>query len=192
MSIFVTSDLHLNDPHALSLRPQFQTLEEHDNFVIEHYNKVVGKDDLVYILGDVGYRPKDQLSTLCRQLNGRKILLIGNHDQLTKKDYINMGFIDVFDHPIYYNNNVIFSHEPVKEAFHNPWILNLHGHIHNGKLNIRNYFNVNIEMNGYRPLEITQFKNFIDNNCRHRRTEDYGKEWYAPWEQQDEKFRKEE
>ena len=120
MSIFVTSDLHLNDPNALALRPQFKTLEEHDQFVIDQYNSVVGKDDLVYILGDVGNVPRDKLISKCKQLNGRKILIRGNHDKMSYNDYRLAGFIEIYDHPVYYNDNIILGHYPLKECYKNP------------------------------------------------------------------------
>ena len=57
MGIYVISDLHLNHKNIVNMGRPFETLQEHNDYVIEEYNKVVGKDDLVYILGDVGFSP---------------------------------------------------------------------------------------------------------------------------------------
>ena len=88
MPIYVCSDLHFNHTNILGFcRSNFTTIEEHNEYIIKQYNSVVGKDDLVYILGDVGFTPEKALSELVKRLNGRKILLVGNHDKLTDREY---------------------------------------------------------------------------------------------------------
>lgn len=181
--IFVTSDLHFNHKNIINFsRPQFKTLQEHDQFIVEQYNSVVNKDDLVYILGDLGFSPANILKELVKQLNGRKILIIGNHDRLKDSEYFAMGFIEVIHHPIYYNNNIILSHLPVKECYDNPWVINVHGHIHNGNLDLPNYFNVNVEENNYKPINISYFEEKAQQICQRYRWQRFGSEWYSQWE----------
>lgn len=55
MAVFFTSDLHLGHKNILSIRPQFDNIEDHDDFLIERWNKKVKKKDDVYILGDLSY-----------------------------------------------------------------------------------------------------------------------------------------
>jgi len=76
METFFTADLHFN--HLLMLRyREFLDLEEMDSRLIDNYNSVVGRRDRVYILGDFAWKnPKSYLA----RLNGRKILIVGNHD----------------------------------------------------------------------------------------------------------------
>ena len=76
---FVTSDHHF-----WSCRHPFQklTTREEDDAHIALWNQVVGKDDLVLYVGDFcdSERVVD-LAGLVGRLNGRKILVKGNHEQ---------------------------------------------------------------------------------------------------------------
>lgn len=179
MAIWVCADLHLQHKNIINLcRKEFNSVEMHDKYVIEQYNSVVGQDDLVYILGDIGFTPKDSLAKLVRQLKGRKILIIGNHDRLKDNDYISMGFIQVIRHPIFYNNNIILSHIPVQECLNSPYTINVHGHLHGDDLNLKNFFNVNVELNDYKPINIKVFEEIANKQCIQYRWQPFGSEWY--------------
>lgn len=181
--VFVTADLHFNHPGILALeRTNFSCIEQHNEFIIKQYNKVVGEEDTCYILGDLGFSDPKLLGQLVRQLNGHKILIKGNHDKFTTKEYKTlMGFEAVKEGPIYfYDKNctakIIFSHEPSREAFENPYVINIHGHLHNSDLDLPNFFNVNIARTNYLPVNIESFYETI-RKCKNRR-EVFGKEWY--------------
>ena len=179
MAIWVCSDLHLQHKRIIEMcRTQFKTIQEHDQYVISQYNSVVGPDDLVYILGDACFTPKETGGKLLKQLNGRKILVTGNHDKFTDNEYRSMGFIDVIHHPIYYNNNIILSHIPTMECFNSPYVINVHGHVHGHILNLPNFFNVNVELTNYLPINITVFEEKAQQLCSRYRWQPFGKEWY--------------
>ena len=80
MAIFFTSDLHLGHERALSDRPEFRDIREHDEFLIEQWNKKVTKKDEIYILGDLSFRSPHPIEHYLSRMNGRKHLIIGNHD----------------------------------------------------------------------------------------------------------------
>ncbi|MBQ1192537.1 MAG: hydrolase, partial [Lachnospiraceae bacterium] len=44
------------------------------------WNSVVGKNDLIYIVGDFSFKKAKDTENLLRQLNGDKVLIKGNHD----------------------------------------------------------------------------------------------------------------
>ena len=179
MAIWVCADLHLQDKQINEFcSKKFNSVEEHDNYVIENYNSVVGVDDLVYILGDVGFTPRESLAKLVKQLHGRKILLTGNHDKLNDTEYRNMGFIEVIRHPLYYKDKIILSHIPALEAYDNPYVINVHGHIHNNTLTLPNFFNVNVEMNDFKPINIKVFEEIAEKMCDPTRWQRFGEEWY--------------
>lgn len=182
MAIWVTSDLHLNDHNMLQTnRTQFQNIEDHNEYIIKQYNSCVGKDDLVYILGDVGFTPRQELSKLIKRLNGRKILIVGNHDQLSDGEYLQMGFIQVLRHPFYYNDHIILSHYPVKEAYNNKWVYNIHGHLHgNDQMPFSNYINVNIDVTDFKPVDLKKLSSRLcEKYGQSTRYQSYGTEWYA-------------
>ena len=71
--IWVTADLHLNHQGILKTCRKFNSIEEHNEYIIQQYNSVVGKDDLVYILGDCLWAPLTKGADLIRRLNGSAI-----------------------------------------------------------------------------------------------------------------------
>lgn len=182
MAIWVTADLHLLHKKIISVcRKQFKSIEEHDEYIINRYNSVVGKDDLVYFLGDVCFKPADKAIKLLKRLNGRKVLITGNHDQLTDNEYRAAGFIEVIRHPVYYNNNIILSHIPVYECLYLRHVINVHGHLHGYVLDLPNFFNVNVELTGFLPVNIEVFEEQARKLCIPYRWEPFGSEWYAKY-----------
>lgn len=61
--------------------PELVNLEEHDEYMIHLWNRDVGKKDTVIIVGDFIW--KNHLHYINR-LNGKKILIVGNHDKVSK------------------------------------------------------------------------------------------------------------
>lgn len=81
--IFFTSDLHFGHENVLRFdnRP-FESVEEMDTELIRRWNDKVGKGDLVYVLGDMIWKTRnDDAPTLLKKLNGQIILIRGNHDR---------------------------------------------------------------------------------------------------------------
>ena len=77
---YYISDIHFGHYNIIRMdgRP-FENTEEMDKTIIKNWNNRVTDEDEVYIVGDVGFKgnpPQDYL----KQLNGKKILIIGNHD----------------------------------------------------------------------------------------------------------------
>lgn len=183
MATYLTSDLHFNHRNIQkTLRPAFASTAEHDEYVIRKYNEIVGEDDKVYILGDLGFSPVAALDPLVRRLNGRKTLIIGNHDQLNDAKYHAMGIDEVVRHPLYLTDSIVLSHAPLKEALDNPFILNVHGHLHGAVLDFPNFVNVNVDVRGYEPVDLELIKAKAAEMCRPYRWEPYGLEWYAAHE----------
>jgi calcineurin-like phosphoesterase family protein len=81
--VWFTSDTHFRHK-AMSAagrgwRP-FDTVEEHDEFLIEQWNATVGPKDQVWHLGDVGMGNELDVLKIVSQLNGEIHLIAGNHD----------------------------------------------------------------------------------------------------------------
>lgn len=86
------SDHHLNHPYLAKLRGFTRIIEgpdgepvtggdtdAHDEVIIENHNKIVRKDDIMFFSGDFAMNWKGVSEKLAR-MNGRKILIPGNHD----------------------------------------------------------------------------------------------------------------
>jgi len=83
MKTFFTGDTHFGHENVIKFdgRP-FETVEEMDNELIRRWNAKVDKGDLVYVLGDMIWKSRnDDAPTLIKSLNGQIILIKGNHDR---------------------------------------------------------------------------------------------------------------
>lgn len=84
--LWLTSDTHFLHRRMVGpggFRPQFDTIEEHDEHHIEQWNKVVKTWDIVWHEGDVGVGSATAiLNIVAHRLNGVKHLITGNHDQV--------------------------------------------------------------------------------------------------------------
>lgn len=89
--ISVWSDPHFNHYNIIKLsnRP-YSSLDEMNDALIGKWNSTVGNDDLIICLGDFGYPSKrtkrafrgtKSLIEIFHSLNGRKHLVLGNHDE---------------------------------------------------------------------------------------------------------------
>ena len=76
MKEFLISDTHIGHRNIIKYdnRP-FASLDEHDGKIIELWNSIVGKDDLVYHLGDVCLCAPARAENVLYQLNGKIILM---------------------------------------------------------------------------------------------------------------------
>jgi calcineurin-like phosphoesterase family protein len=133
---FVISDHHLGHTNSWEkfkredgspLRP-FTSTEEMNETMIERHNAKVKEQDTVYFLGDVVINKK--YLELVKRMNGRKILVRGNHDIFKDEDYREVGFQQIHGVRVFVDK-FILSHIPlhpdcVSERFR----VNVHGHLH--------------------------------------------------------------
>ena len=191
MATWITSDLHLNHYQVTVLErfnldrnglTHITTVEQYNEMIINHINSVVAPEDTLYILGDFVFGGTDVTVHLLKRINGYKILVLGNHDHFKVTQGLKMGFDEVYDHPIYLpegHGKVLLSHYPLKEAYDNPYIVyNLHGHLHDSYLDLPNYYNMNIALTGYYPVNLETLMPTIESGGKNRK-EKWLTEWYA-------------
>ena len=91
-AIFFTSDWHIGHQNVLKLskRP-FKDLDHMHKVLINNYNACVPVDGICYFLGDMGLCNAETLKGVISQLNGTKVLILGNHDKGTEAMY-KLGF----------------------------------------------------------------------------------------------------
>jgi calcineurin-like phosphoesterase family protein len=143
----------------------FETIQEHDEYIIAQHNSVVRPQDKWYCLGDVVMNPR-KLHIVAR-MNGHKRLVMGNHDEAGAEEYLKY-FDELYS--IRVLDRIAFTHIPIHPESLGRFIGNVHGHIHhqespsgkyqNGKDVIRQrYLNVSMEMlPNYIPLTLGMIK----------------------------------
>lgn len=124
-----------------------------DKAIIKNWNEAVSNKDLVIHLGDVALCGKERFKQIMSQLNGRKMLIRGNHDNWTDEFYREAGFEYVSRYPIVWNEFYILSHAPLQLSETTPYF-NYYGHVHNDEKYVDTATSkcVSIERLGYRPL----------------------------------------
>jgi calcineurin-like phosphoesterase family protein len=135
--VWVTSDLHFGHKNVIKFCPAtrpYKDAEEMNEAIISDWNSKVKDNDLVIIVGDFSFMNLENTLSILRRLNGKKILVIGNHDQkLMQSHTFRNEFIlckDLLSINID-SQKYIFCHYPIFE-----WesmqrgSMHLHGHVH--------------------------------------------------------------
>jgi len=117
------------------LRP-WDNAAEMDEAMIENWNKVVRPVDKVYVCGDLVMKAKKQIHIMER-LNGRKVLIKGNHDIGELKVYLPY-FYDV--RAFHVLDNFCITHIPIHPDCLGRFKGNIHGHIHQRTVMRDKYF----------------------------------------------------
>jgi calcineurin-like phosphoesterase family protein len=148
MKTYITGDLHFGHNSIMSFCPVTRERFRNDvNYMneamIKEWNDLIGAEDTVYILGDVAFMSGYNASLIVKRLNGIKILVEGNHDRKTLKDFhFRSQFQEVHTYlDISYNGTkVVMFHYPIAEwdQMHRGSV-HLHGHLHGGISGMEKY-----------------------------------------------------
>lgn len=182
MTIWFSSDLHLDHANIIKFcdRP-FQDVVEMNNKLRDWHNTFVKPEDHWYNLGDVTLRrggrvDQEWFINEMKRWHGHKRLILGNHDHLPIKTYIEAGFEKIYGtwRGI---DGILLSHIPVHPSSMGTGIANVHGHIHNNqsgafppvmiidrvtqKITYRPYVNICVEVTNYHPITLEQVKDRI-------------------------------
>lgn len=185
--VFFTSDLHFGHRNIIRFcnRP-WKTTEEMDKALIENWNSVVGKNDIVFDLGDFAFAPNWRWKEILSQLNGKHYLILGNHD-ITRwpGDSIMELFEGVYQQLILKIDGrfVYLNHYPYL-CFGGAWrdpqnaVWQLFGHVHSGpnssgkdcdRLNgvFPYQYEVGVDNNNYTPISWEQVQEKIAYQVEH-------------------------
>lgn len=125
------ADLHLGHIN-MALKRGFNTVEDHDNHIIECWNSVVNKRDITWVLGDITME-KPTSYPLLKLLSGMKKVVLGNHDRPSDVPEL-MKYVQCVSGMVNYKG-IWLTHCPVHpmELGHRV-SRNVHGHIHEHKV----------------------------------------------------------
>ena len=176
--IYVTSDQHFGHYGIIQLKERpFKSVDEMNLRMIESWNAVVSNDDVIYVLGDfVGKDPvdKESIVKIGTALNGKKILIKGNHDKsypmkaifdevysegrIVKLEYHETKFL--MNH--YLTNMTVSGNLPSEIYLH----AHLHGRIGYNMINTyyrRPYYDVGVDANNFTPVSLDSIIEFFAN-----------------------------
>lgn len=185
LDIWLTSDTHFDHIKIIDYekRPFTNNIEMTEQ-LITNWNSVVKPNDIIFHLGDVFFCKAERMKEIADQLNGRKILIRGNHDKgYSDTKFKKLGF-DVYNY--YFINNMLLSHypqqdTPLRTAIMNTDLIgNVHGHVHSqiDGLDQSIYKCVSVELTDYKPIHMNEVrKHFI----AHKMKIDFKREYYCEW-----------
>lgn len=177
--VFFTSDTHFGHTKMIEYahRP-FTSNEDMTERLIENWNNKVGKDDIVFHLGDFALGKEDVWCNVLPRLNGTIYLVVGNHDRQNWKPIYEQYFkycsyemfIKVEDYKILLTHcpYLCFPHSDKGEYSY--W--NLHGHVHTGPLSessdevrmplrFPTQYDVGVDNNNFAPISFEEVKQII-------------------------------
>jgi len=137
----------------------FKTIEEHDQTLINNFNKVVKKRDIVYFVGDICFT-EDSLDII-KNLNycHKKVLYLGNHDfKDTRK------LLEVFDevHAFRSFKSYWLGHCPIHPQELRNRKGQIHGHLHGSVLDDPRYFDVSPEKHNFELVDLDEINNYFN------------------------------
>ncbi|WP_368900711.1 metallophosphoesterase [Oceanobacillus oncorhynchi] len=154
MTNWYTSDSHFYHKSVIDFcnRP-FSDVDEMNAAMIESWNQVVGKSDIVYHLGDFCFGGIEKWTEILDQLNGEIILIKGNHDDSkTLKKLTNKGYFkEIHEVGLYRKQKykgvkyqMWLSHYPMQIGMRERKF-SIHGHLHDEKSRDLNQINVGVD-----------------------------------------------
>jgi calcineurin-like phosphoesterase family protein len=165
--IFLIGDPHFGHRNIIHYcnRP-FDSVEQMNEALIKNWNSVVGKQDIVYVLGDFALCGKDRIIEITQRLNGRKRLVLGNHDGASLVTYHMAGFEYVYNHSIILDDFYILSHYPQTYIQKNGLYGNIYAHVHDDPAYVNvssRTFCVSVEREtmNYMPIEFEKVKQLM-------------------------------
>lgn len=202
--IYFTSDTHFCHENIISYcdRPFMNTLMMNENMV-SNWNEKVDENDTVFHLGDLGYTA-DTYDFL-RELNGNKILVMGNHDYSLSRKTIEEIFDKVHEDVVtlcikdgneghrrhgdsaefikghLINNDYIeidMTHKPHDRRKNKFTIV---GHVHDDWKFLPNQLNVSVDVWDFEPIKLNKVLDYYDENKSRREFAEDNDTYYDPW-----------
>lgn len=166
MRKFFTADWHFNHNAIIKYcnRP-FNNVPHMNSNLIYNINKTLSKEDILYVLGDVGWfrwTGLNRLKSIMHKIKGTKILILGNHDEFTPFQYVDAGFQSVHT-SLEINEGFTLVHDPALSCIdRSKWFLC--GHSHDLFKMQLNCINVGVDVWDYKPVSMEQIDTLITVN----------------------------
>lgn len=158
---YFSSDTHFDHRNVIPYcgRP-FTDVEEMNQILIANWNARVRPEDTVYFLGDFHMGRRERIAQVRAQLQGRIILVKGNHDR-SKTAMLEAGFDEVHSFLDLRVDGLMIrlQHKPpapILRGACSEWDYVLHGHVHNAWNRQRCSINVGVDVRGFKPVTLAE------------------------------------
>lgn len=152
--MFLAADLHIGQASIVKYRTRhdgsvFSNTQEHTEYLKARWNETVKPKDTVIILGDAVFGA-DNIQIL-KEFNGIKKLIMGNHDSYPAEKYLQVFNSVQSSMQVC---NTILTHIPVHPCQFPRYAANIHGHLHEQKIDDPRYLCVSMDQIDYRPMPL--------------------------------------
>lgn len=156
--IWFTSDEHYYH-HKIIMhcdRP-FKDINQMHKILIDNHNELVSDSDTVYHVGDFAFPIKNRIElvgAITKRLNGKHVLILGNHDEGKAFSYTNHGFATVHTGLELDKHNLWLHHDPcVFDLLPDDYWL-VCGHVHKLFHVLKRVINVGVDVNKFKPVSL--------------------------------------
>jgi calcineurin-like phosphoesterase family protein len=171
MNYYFVSDTHFGHRNVIkySKRP-FSSIEEHDEIIIQNWNKTIKRNDMVYFLGDFCMAGRQRTLDIRKRLNGAIFFIRGNHDKTayqirdTFQWFGDVKKIKIYDQEIFLSH---YAHLTWNKMHYGCWML--FGHSHGGmnewlskNLLEARMLDVGVDTHNYVPYSFEEIKEHMD------------------------------
>ena len=178
-NIWFTSDLHFGHANIMKYegRP-FKDVYEMNEFMLNRWNALIKPDDIVFILGDIMFGGAEVFERIFPKLNGKKYLIMGNHDYKNVRERYKECFEAVHTKMFISIDGqaIILNHEPLMcfggQLTNRVW--HFFGHVHTNhtgcdgldtalvrKLCTPNMYDVGVDWNHFAPIKWQEVRDKI-------------------------------
>ena len=159
---FYIADCHFGHKNIIDFdsRP-FADVSEMDEKLIENWNLVVKKNDIIYVLGDFIWAKESQWPNYLERLKGQIVLIKGNHDPASLSSSTKEYLVEIKDYKETTDGKakVIMCHYPMlfykKDYIEDYWMF--YGHVHDTE--------ENKQIEDIRKMLLKQQSNDYSNKC---------------------------
>jgi calcineurin-like phosphoesterase family protein len=135
--------------------------------LIRNHNDLVKPEDTVIVVGDVCYQKRPDYLEAVRRFNGEKFLIRGNHDKVFTDEQLKPYFADIIAEGK--GSFIDFAGLPCY-ATHYPSCgdkqrFNLVGHVHAAWKYQPNMYNIGVDANHFRPVNMFSIPNHYKAIC---------------------------
>ncbi len=192
--IFFTSDTHFNHDNIIKFcaRP-YQSVAEMNEDLIRRWNEKVGKNDIVFHLGDFAWGGATKWIPILERLNGHIILCLGNHDEANITPTAELFFKHIrYQYKIMVGKVQLYlNHHPFLTwgGTYRENVWQLFGHVHSVPVDNPTYnsgadaeripylrpnqYDVGCDLNNCTPLSFNEVKEIILRQIKEHETESY-------------------
>ena len=161
-NVFLTADTHFDHRNIIKYcNRDFNSVEEMNQTIIDNWNNVVKKNDIIYHLGDFAFN--NHLKFI-KQLNGKKHLILGNHDEMSK--FLHQYFTSVQQYKVlkFVEPNITLFHYALR-VWHKSHFGAYHayGHSHGTLPSIGKSHDVGVDTNNFKPYALEDLNEIFRN-----------------------------